>query len=157
MKYIDAIRIGFPAVICHTVGETDTYESIVWDGGSPMPSQQTLDEWISANGSTTANDSRRVTVLAFRNRFTMNEKVAIEMASMDNPSAAAEVRQFSAMLRAVLRDLDTATFVDLNRTDTRTYVMLMEQYGIVGPGRATIILDTAVQEVERPLTRDYSL
>lgn len=155
MKYIDAIRIGFPSVICHNVGETDTYESIVWDDGAPMPSKQTLDEWIAANSSTVMNGDRHITVLAFRNRFSITEKAATELASIDNASATMEIRQLAAMLRAVLRDLDVASYVDLNRADTRANVMLMETRGIIGPGRAVEILDTPIVDSERPLIKDF--
>lgn len=49
--YIEAIGKGFPGVQCHAIGDGSTYESLVWDAGQPIPSQQVLDEWIAANPS----------------------------------------------------------------------------------------------------------
>ena len=154
MTYIDALRVGYPGVLCHMVGELDTYESIVWEGGSPLPSKAALDGWIEAN-TNAVQSARRVTVLAFRNRFTIQEKIGTEMASVDNPAASPEVRQFAATIRVILRDTDSASFVDLDRTDTRQGVMLLEQYGIIAPGRGIIILDTPITELEKPLTTEF--
>lgn len=148
MKYIDAIARGFPGVQCHSVGVDDAYESLVWDAGNPIPSKGTLDEYIAANGAN-ANIVSRVTVLGFRNRFTLNEKVATELAAADNPSATMQQRQLSASVRVLLRDLETSTFVDLQRADLRQGVTMLEQYGLIGQGRALQILDAPITEIER--------
>ena len=71
--------------MCHSQGIDDSYESIVWDAGSPLPSKELLDTWIEANPNMSFVD-RHITVLAFRNRFTLAEKVAIELASQINPA-----------------------------------------------------------------------
>lgn len=154
MTYIEAIQKGFPGVHCHSVGIEDTYESLVWDSGNPLPSQQTLDEWIAANPNATLQN-RRITILAFRNRFTVQEKVATELVSVDNSNATAPERQFAATVRVILRDTDSASFIDLDRADTRAGVMLLEQYGVIGVGRGDIILDTPVDDVERPLLTEF--
>jgi hypothetical protein len=52
------------------------------------------------------------------------------------------------MLRVNQADLSVATFVDLSRSDTRAGVQLLEQYGIIGAGRATTILDTPPTSIE---------
>ena len=148
MNYIDAIQRGFPNVMCHSVGIDDSYESIVWDSGSPLPTKVTLDEWIAAN-PVLSKINRRITVLAFRNRFSMNEKVAIELASADNPSADMQTRVLSATLRSFLSDAYKATYIDLDRPDTRGGIMSLEQFGILTSGRALIILDAPVTELER--------
>lgn len=149
MKYIEIIQRGFPLVMCHSVGIDDTYESIVWDSGSLLPSKTSLDEWLAANPVSSTVD-RKITVLAFRNRFTMQEKVTMELASCNNPTASIEDRTLAATLRAFLSDLNMATFIDLTRSDTRGDVQMLEQYGIILSGRALVILDSAVTDFERP-------
>lgn len=154
MTYIEAIQKGFPGVQCHSDGLDDSYEAIVWDSGTPLPSKAALDEWMLANPETPVSD-KRITVLAFRNRFTTAEKMATEMAALDNPAASAQARQFSAAVRVILRDSEAASFIDLSRPETRAGVQMLEQYGVIGTGRSIAILDNPILDVERPLTRDY--
>lgn len=85
----------------------------------------------------------RITRLAFRNRFTMAEKAAMEIASLDNPAAPMAQRQQSAVLRAYMADVAASTFVDLQRPDTRAGVQQLETLGLLAAGRAAVILDTA--------------
>lgn len=94
---------------------------------------------------------RIITVLAFRQRFTMTEKTAIELASIDNPSAPLEERQKAASLRAYLGDLSVATCVDLSREDTISSVQQLEDFGLLASGRAAEIIDSPVLLVELPL------
>jgi hypothetical protein len=93
---------------------------------------------------------QRVTKLGFRNRFTNTEKVTIELASMDNPSLALShpSRQLAASLRVYLEDLANATFIDLTRPETIAGVNTLEQYGLIGVGRAAIILTSPILESE---------
>ena len=145
MTYMNAISTGFPTVQCYAVGDGSVYEDIVWEGGAPLPSKQTLDEWIAANP---VSPSTKITVLSFRNRFTQTEKITIDLSSIDNPSTTIEQRQLSAMLRVMMADIATATFIDLARPDTRGSVQMLEQYGVIGQGRAAIILDTPPTSIE---------
>lgn len=150
MNYIEAIGLGFPAVQCHAMGDGSVYETLVHDSGPPIPSKQTLDEWIAANP--TAGTYRWITVLAFRNRFTKAEKVTLELAALDNPAGTAEQRQLAAALRSDMKDTDNAAYIDLDRADTRAGVIALETYGLIGSGRALQILDAPVQAHERPST-----
>jgi hypothetical protein len=84
----------------------------------------------------------RITKLAFRNRFTQAEKIAIEIAGLDNPAAPMQQRAMSAALRASQADVASATFIDLSREDTRAGVHTLESVGILAAGRAAVILDT---------------
>lgn len=84
----------------------------------------------------------RITKLAFRNRFTGNEKAAIEFAAADNPAASQQARLMAAALRAQLADQRDAAFIDLQRPDTRAGVQALEQMGLLATGRAAVILDT---------------
>jgi hypothetical protein len=94
--------------------------------------------------------ARHITQLAFRNRFTKAEKVAIDMAAIDDPNAPEEMREQQAELRVSLADSMAASYIDLDRQDTREGVETLEAFGILAPGRAAQILDNPVQEVERP-------
>ena len=93
----------------------------------------------------------RITRLAFRNRFTLAEKAAIELAALDNPTAPMPQRQQAAALRANQADLAAATFIDLGRPDTRAGVQMLEAGGLLAVGRALEILDAPIQPEERPL------
>ena len=73
--------------------------------------------------------SRRITKLAFRNRFTDLEKLALYTAA-----------ESSVQLRVYLDDLSAAEFVDLDCPATVAGVQALEQAGIIGAGRAAEIL-----------------
>ncbi len=95
-------------------------------------------------------EDRRITPLAFLNRFTQPERVALEMSSLDNPSATAAQRQQAAALRVMQDDVKAATWIDLARGDTRGGVQQLETIGLLSAGRAGEILDAAIQPHERP-------
>lgn len=136
---------------------------VLKDDGSIIPQDDTTQAyqdysaWLAAGNSPTLIQttsepiSRHITVLAFRNRFTQAEKVAMDLASIDNPLADAQARQLQAILRVIQKDLDIASYVDLDRPDTKAGVQMMEAHGIIGLGRADVILNSPVQLVERPL------
>jgi hypothetical protein len=147
---MQAIGKGFPDVQCHAIGDGSVYADIVWDAGSPLPDQTTLDQWIAANPNAFVVESK-ITVLALRNRFTQNEKIAIELTSTDNPAAPMQQRQLAAALRVFMTDLANATFVDLQRADTIAGVTTLETYGLIGSGRANEILTAPVTDSEKPL------
>lgn len=90
----------------------------------------------------------RITKLSFRQRFLQAERVAIEIASLDNPAADMSVRAQAATLRSYLKDIDAASHVDLNFPSTRAGVQLLEAAGLIGQGRAAVILDTPPTEEE---------
>jgi len=94
--------------------------------------------------------SRVLTVLAFRQRFSMAEKAAIEIASLDNPIAPIPERAAAAGLRAYLGDVAASQFIDLTRPDTRAGVEQIEAMGLIAEGRAGEILDAPVQLAEAP-------
>jgi hypothetical protein len=90
--------------------------------------------------------SRRVTKLQFRNLFTTAEKVAIDFAALDNPSADTTTRIQSASLRVFLEDLNSATpdpdgtSIDLDDPRAVAGVNALESFGFIATGRATEIL-----------------
>lgn len=93
----------------------------------------------------------RITRLAFRNRFTQAEKMMLELAGLDDPTAPMAQRQQAAAIRVHLADVAASAFVDLARADTRAGVQSLEAAGLLAPGRALQILDAPVQAHERPL------
>lgn len=99
-----------------------------------------------------ASATRHITRLAFRNRFTQAEKIALELAALDNPSGTPEQRQQAAAIRVSLADTAAATFIDLDRPDTRSGVVMLETAGLLAASRATAILDAAVLDSERTAT-----
>ena len=109
-----------------------------------------MGEYVYQDGVLTIHPDSRVTRLAFRNRFTNAEKVAIEFACLDDPAAPMPQRLQSAALRANQADLAAATFVDLLRPDTRAGVQMLEAAGLLAEGRALEILDAQILPEERP-------
>ena len=131
------------------------------DGVQVAPTQSETDEnylayieWISQGNQPTevnipiSTTSRKLSKLGFRNRFTSAEKVALEMASLDNPSGTIQQRQLSATLRVYLKDLETALFIDLDRQDTQYGVNVLVQLGLITSDRAYHILNDVVQPHE---------
>jgi hypothetical protein len=94
-------------------------------------------------------EDRRITLLAFRNRFTQTEKVGLEIAALDNPTAPMSQRAMSASLRASMKDQEVAMWIDLTRAETRAGVQQLEGAGLLAPGRAAAILDGPITEIER--------
>lgn len=94
--------------------------------------------------------ARHITPLAFRQRFGAGERVALEIAALDDPSASMPARQAAAALRSMLADVQTARYIDLERADTRAGVQQLETLGLLAAGRALDILDVPVQAHELP-------
>ena len=88
-------------------------------------------------------EDKKITRLAFLNRFSDEEAIAIDLASIGATVEAAAVRLY-------LKKVDSATFIDLNDPKTRAGVIALETMGLIGPGRALDILDLPVQPSERP-------
>lgn len=112
-------------------------------------------EYIAALGEATLlvpapppQQRRWVTKLAFRNRFTQAEKVTIELAQLDVPTAPMEQRTQAAALRASQADVQAGTYIDLDRADTRVGVQALEATGLLALGRAAQILDAPVMDHE---------
>ena len=106
-----------------------------WQGGSV---------WLQPEAG-----PRYITRLAFRSRFTTAEKIAIEIASLDNPAASLAARQQAASLRIFQADVDTALWIDLDRADTRAGALSLETSGLLAAGRSGTILDAPIANFER--------
>lgn len=96
------------------------------------------------------NSSKIITRAAFRKRFTEQEKIAIEMAAIDNPIATSKARLMSATLRTYQKDWDAADFIDLADADAQAKVNYVAQMQVITQERATEILTAAIVDAERP-------
>ena len=86
---------------------------------------------------------RYVSQLAFLSRFSDAEAVAIDLASIGATTDAATIRRYQAKINA-------AQYIDLDFTETRVGVQALETAGLIGIGRAAVILDADITEAERP-------
>ena len=89
-----------------------------------------------------ALEPRHITRLAFLSRFSDAEAIAIDLASQGATQQAAAMRRYQSKINA-------ATYVDLDRADTRAGVQALELMGLISAGRGEVILDAAVQDTER--------
>ena len=94
--------------------------------------------------------ARRLSVLAFRRRFTPAERAAIEWAAVDRADQPDAARRQAAALRATLADQAAAKFIDLDDADTIAGVQTLEAAGLIAAGRAADILDAPVDPEELP-------
>lgn len=79
----------------------------------------------------------KVTKLAFRQRFTMNEMAAVYTAMAAN-----------VVVKIMIDNLSMATYVDLSRTDTIQGVYYMVSIGLLTAERANQILTTPPTQIE---------
>jgi hypothetical protein len=134
LNYMDAIGLGFPSVKCHVVGDPSNYDNIVWEGGSPLPNQVTLDQWLASNP--TGPKPNVVTKYQFRKLFTLSERVAVDNA----PSNTAIPASYRAMLLTMAKDMELSAEVQLDNPDVIGGINFLEQLGLIGVGRAAMIL-----------------
>ena len=83
-------------------------------------------------------ESMKITRLSFKQRFTTDERMAIRAAASANPL----VYDFQDLV-------DSATYIDLERQDTIAAVNALEQLGLIGAGRAIVILSPPINEDEK--------
>lgn len=131
---------------------TDDYDGPEMFVEAPADFDQTrMGDYVHDGTSLSLPSDTRITRLAFRSRFAQAEKVMLELAALDDPTAPMAQRQQAAAIRVHLADVAASAFVDLARADTRAGVQSLEAAGLLAPGRALQILDAPVQAHERPL------
>ena len=81
----------------------------------------------------------RITVLAFRKRFTLEERVALEKRARED-----------AMIRVFLDDVTAATYIDLTDPDLRECLEAAAILGVLEVTRVDEILDKSVRSEELP-------
>lgn len=84
----------------------------------------------------------RITRLAFLDRFTDAEAVAIDLASIGATVQAAGLRRY-------LHKVNSATHIDLARSDLQAGVQALEAAGLLAAGRAEQILTAPITDIER--------
>ncbi len=114
-----------------------------WDGAQFIPP-------AAAEPAPQPQLPRRLSVLAFRKRFTLSERAAIEWAAVDRADQSDAQRQQAAMLRATLADQAAASFIDLGDDTTVEGVLALQALGLLAEGRADAILGAPVLPEERP-------
>lgn len=119
--------------------DADVAPGWAWDGVA----------WTAPEAAVPAVD-RRVTVLAFWQRFTQPERVGLQVAAVINPAGTLAERQAAAGIKDMLDSVMVAKWIDLERADTRSGVQALETAGLLASGRALEILDAPVQPQERP-------
>lgn len=131
------------------------------DGVQVAPTQSTDDpayieyiNWISQGQHPVEvsipppSSSTRITKFAFRSRFTSTEKIIMDIAALDDPTAPMQNRQYAAALRVYLKDLDAAEFVDLSRSDIQEGLEQLVSLGILQSHRVVSILTDPIQPHE---------
>jgi len=98
-------------------------------------------DWLSAGGRfssviVTAPPSRTLTHLAFRRRFTLTERIAVDNA----PDSGLLPAEAAAALRTMAKDLELAQEVNLDDEDVAAGLAFLTQLGLLAPGRAAEIL-----------------
>ena len=86
---------------------------------------------------------RLVSNKAFLSRFTDDEAIDIDLASIGATREAAAVRRY-------LSKVNAAQNIDLADDETRTGVQALEAGGLLQPGRALAILDAPIEPKELP-------
>lgn len=95
-----------------------------------------LESYWSEPATATAT-ATKLTKLAFRNRFTFAEKVAIETSAQTDP-----------VVRVLLKDQEAATFIDLSRQDTLDGVQMLVTKSLLTAERASEITSATIQPEE---------
>jgi hypothetical protein len=99
--------------------------------------------WVLAGGVLSGPppvQSWIITRYAFRLRFSMDEMVGIYAAADNLPSGYP--------VKVLMDNLAEAMFVDLQNSNTQLGLGLLEEFGLVTPARASVILTTPPTEDE---------
>lgn len=94
--------------------------------------------------------SYRITTSAFFDRFTKNELRDLEMAKLDDPTAANAVRKDAANLRAWDRKLIVAGSVNLKGNRVANFLDDLVTANVITLARKDEIINTPIQDEERP-------
>lgn len=89
----------------------------------------------------TTPTSTKITQLAFLNRFTDDEAVDIDLASIGSTREA-------ALLRRYLQKVNAATYIDLARTDLAEDLQKLVNFNILTQERVDIILSAPIKDHE---------
>lgn len=90
---------------------------------------------------TPITNSTKITQLSFLNRFTDDEAVDIDLASVGNTREA-------ALLRRYLQKVSAATYIDLSRPDLAEDLQKLVNFNILTQERVSQILTSPIQDHE---------
>ena len=92
---------------------------------------------------------RHITEFALWQRFTPDERVDYDLASIHNPSADETAQRNAARLRDLKELVRGSRYVDLDLPLTIAGIQGVEAMGVIAEGRAAAILDGEVLDDER--------
>lgn len=98
--------------------------------------------WLFQDGSLknpSGDNYKKITKLAFRNRFTPTEKATLYTVAATPQGLA---------LKIYLDDMSVASFIDLSRTDTIASLQYLVSLGLLTQDRMNTILNAEIQEHE---------
>lgn len=107
-------------------------------------------ELVSSEPAPVEHRFRRLTITAWRRRFTREERVAIELAQLDDPTTGMRRRQAAAALRSDIRDQENARYIDLDDPDVMSGLLNLESFGLIAVGRSSEIQQPDAEPEERP-------
>ena len=110
--------------------------SVVVDVSTYSPQPQI--GW-SFDGSQFLPPGWRITRLAMRQRFTVTELLGIMNYAVTNPAS---------IVAMLMQNLQVATFIDLQRSDTQAGLSVLVSYGLITSDRANTILTTPPTQLE---------
>ena len=125
ISYFDALKQGYPTVVAICNGNPFIYDSLEWQGGDALPSQDDLDTWIHDNPGW--DPTQQLTKYQFRQLFTLNEKVAIDSAPTNTQIPA----QYRAVIYSILKDLELSEVVHLDNPQVTSGLQLLVQLGLL--------------------------
>lgn len=131
-------------------GATYDYQAdtpVGWDGMNPPEQHVQMPATAEATGPIGVTPPK-ITKLAFDNRFTIPELTAIEMASLDYPTASEQQRVLAASLRIMMRKQEMATCIDLSLPDAGYFLQILVGVGLLAPHRPAQILSHVAVEGE---------
>lgn len=97
-----------------------------------------------------ATITRHITKKALRSRFTRAEKIAFEMAQVDDPTSTHDARLLAAAVRVMEKDLAASDYVDLNSPELQNGLHELETIGVLGAGRADEMIWADIEPHEVP-------
>lgn len=101
----------------------------------------TVDDTTTVSETSTKLKSTKITQLAFLNRFTDDEAIDIDLASIGETRDA-------ALLRRYLQKVNAATHIDLSRIDLTGDLDKLVMIGLLQPERVAQILSLDIQPHE---------
>ena len=91
----------------------------------------------------------RISKLAFLSRLTDSEYIAIDLASIDDPTATIESRTNSAAIRRYMDKVRSAVYIDLSRDDIIAGLHALSLLGFLTAPREDAIRNDEITEDER--------